>query len=300
MRCTTFHIWAEKTWLVYLQFKGFARMNRTQVTFGLIGLGLIIAAGVFFARGDGADPEYSPGSAQDTTDSQSLNENSGTATAGASDQLVLPENWESVTLADCAAFAPPVAIKQAASINPYGWTPQQLCAWMLANSESLHADLNAERQQRTTGFDAQFPSGAFDSPYRQFSDSDLELAAPNDGVASFVLATRLQHVDRERSDDLFVQSAKQTRLPGPLMAAVFSRDGVELVRDPASGTVAYADPEDVFKTAVLAMTVRHMGYDFQKADFFMEHAVMAMGPGATDAVLTESRNLYAEITTGGP
>ena len=211
----------------------------------------------------------------------------------------LPEDWEFVTVADCAHFGPPAAIKQAASINPNGWTAQQLCAWMLANSDLLYSEIE-KRQQRNTGIlDAQFPQGAFDSPYEDFSTAELELAAPNDGVASYVLATRLQYTDRKRSDDLFIQSTVQTGLPGPLMAAVFTRDGVDFVRDPVSGSVAYADPDDVFKAAVLAMTVKHMGYDFRQADFFMEHVAKAMGPDSINAVLAESRRLYEQISMQG-
>jgi len=211
----------------------------------------------------------------------------------------LPVDWESVTVADCAHFGPPAAIEQAASINPHDWTARQLCAWMLANSNKLNTEIENVRQRESNTLEAQFPEGAFDSPYEDFSSAELELAAPNDGVASYVLATRLQHIDRKRSDELFIQSAAQTRLPGPLMAAVFTRDGVDLVRDPASGSVAYADPDDVFRAAVLAMTVEHMGYDFHQAGFFMEHVVKAMGPDSTNAVLAESQRLYEQISLQG-
>lgn len=88
-------------------------------------------------------------------------------------------------------------------------------------------------------------------------------------------------------------------LPGPLMAAVFTRSGVDLIGDPESGSVVYADPNDVFKAAVLAMTVRHMGYDFQEASFYMEHVVKAMGSDAGSAVLAESRKLYEQISLQG-
>ncbi len=213
--------------------------------------------------------------------------------------VALPDDWESVTVADCAHFGPPAAVEQAASINPNGWTAQQLCAWMLANSDELYSEIK-KRQQRNTGIlDTLFPGGAFDSPYQDFTTAELELAAPNDGVASYVLATRLQYIDRKRSDDLFIQSAVQTGLPGPLMAAVFTRDGVDFIRDPASGSVAYADPDDVFKAAVLAMTVKHMGYDFRQAGFFMEHVAKAMGPDSTNAVLAESQKLYEQISLQG-
>lgn len=221
------------------------------------------------------------------------------ANLASADDVVLPDDWESVTVADCAHFGPPAAVEQAASVNPKGWTTQQLCAWMLANSDMLHSEVD-ERQKRDINIlDAQFPEGAFDSPYHDFSTAEFEVAAPNDGVASYVLATRLQHIDRERSDELFVQSAMQTGLPGPLMAAVYSRNGVDLVRDPDSGSVVYANPDDVFKAAVLAMTVKHMGYDFHQASFFMEHVAKAMGPDSVNMVISQSERPYEQISLQG-
>jgi hypothetical protein len=170
---------------------------------------------------------------------------------------------------------------------------------MLANSDKLNSEIEKMQQRDSNAFDAQFPDGAFESPYEDFSTADLELAAPNDGVASYVLATRLQYIDRKRSDELFIQSAAQTKLPGPLMAAVYARGGVDLVRDPADGSAEYADPDDVFQAAVLAMTVKRMGYNFDQTEFFMEHVVKAIGPNSANAVVEESKRLYEQISTQG-
>ena len=269
-------------------------MTKIRAVTGLVtAIALILLFAIFKERnGDPALEESDANTEVISEDNLSI----AAAHFDSDDDVKLPDDWESVTVADCAHLAPPAAIEQAAIINPYDWTAQQLCAWMLANSEELTSKMEKAQQRNSNEFEAQFPAGAFDSPYEGFSTAELELAAPNDGVASYVLAMRLEYVDRERSDELFIQSAMQTGLPGPLMAAVYSRNGVDLVRDPDNGSVVYADPDDVFKAAVLAMTVKYMGYDFHQAGFFMEHVARAMGPESVDMVISESERLYEQIS----